>query len=182
MHVEDSGESSGASQLLPPESTPAQPPADDSGYELVLVYQGVTDEEVSAVRWGRASFGLVVEGPLIMLCYQFGDSIPWSVAPCRWNQFPASERLTATWDDPHSGAQAHLRVSLVEAADGRVLTHRAAPLSRSLTRAWIAAIRRQAIRNCCDARYNAALSQFSRRFPRPDDLLAMAIATSVEGE
>src|SRR5947209_5886255 len=63
------------------------------GHELVLVYRGVTASEARAVGFGKASFALVVEPPLIVLCYRFGDAIPWSAAPYHWHRVPDAERL-----------------------------------------------------------------------------------------
>jgi hypothetical protein len=182
MHAEEFAGTMTAGQMLSPGPEPGLHNLPENGHELVLVFQGVSHREISAVRWGQASFALVVEPPLIVLCYRFGEAIPWSLAPCRWNQFSAWDRMNAHCDEHTFLAQSRLRVSLVEAADGRVLAQRVAPLSRALSRAWIAAIRRQALQNCSNARYSAALAQFMRRFPRPDLLLGMAIATSVDGE
>src|ERR1700730_4352830 len=85
MHIEDYV----SSLLVEPGSVPEQNPDLKSihpGHELALLYPGVTEREVAAVKWGKASFALVVEPPLILLCFRFGDAIPWSIAPCPWNQ------------------------------------------------------------------------------------------------
>jgi hypothetical protein len=171
-----------AGPILSPSAEPALNALRETGHELVLSYEGVSHREISAVRWGQASFALIVEPPLIVLSYRFGEAIPWALAPFRWNEFSTRDRMTAQWDEQEFLAQPNLRVSLVESSDGRVLANRVAPLSRSLSRAWVAAIRRQGIQRCSNARYSAALSQFTRRFPRPDALLGMAIATSIDGE
>ena len=137
-----------AGPILSPSAEPALTALRDSGHELVLNYEGVSHREISAVRWGQASFALIVEPPLIVLCYRFGEAVPWALAPFRWNEFSAQDRMTVQWDEQEFLAQANLKVSLVEAADGRVLANRVAPLSRSLSRAWVAAIRRQSIQTC----------------------------------
>jgi hypothetical protein len=161
---------------------PVQHVYGESGHELVLVYRLVTEREIAAVRWGQAAFALVVEPPLIMLVFRFGDAIPWSVAPCRWHQVPDEERNEAKREDQDPSTQGWVRITLVDAEGGHVCTRRVVPLSTILTRAWNAAVRRMASRACSPARYSAALSQFSRRFPRADGLLSLAIATSVDGE
>lgn len=165
------------------------------GHELVLVYRGVTAKETRAVGFGKASFALVVEPPLIVLCYRFGDAIPWSAAPYHWHRVPDAERLILPEPVPADAAEtalpglaeamappaAHVRVCLVEAEGGRVCVIRTAKLSAVMTRAWNAAIRRQTNRRCSEGRFTAALAQFYRHFPDPDALLARAVATSVDG-
>ncbi|HEV3165203.1 MAG TPA: hypothetical protein VGZ22_14345 [Isosphaeraceae bacterium] len=154
----------------------------DADHELVLVYRGVTERETRAVGFGRASFALVVEPPLIMLCYRFGDAIPWSLAPYRWHRIRPVERFASSRELQGAGAKANVRVSLVEAESERLRVCRVAPLSIALTRAWNAAIRRHVGKSCTEARFSAALAQFSRRYPHPESLLTHAIATSVDGE
>jgi hypothetical protein len=154
----------------------------DAAHELTLIYHGVTEREMAAVQWGEASFALVVEPPLIVLCYRFGNGIPWSVAPCRWQRVPSSDRLLGPVPSAFPEVEGHVKVTLVEASDNRILVRRLAPLAPALTRAWNAAMRRQALQHCSEARYSAALAQFARRFPRADALLGLALATSIDGE
>ena len=49
-------------------------------HELVLFFRNPTAQEVDAVRRGTAEFALSVELPLIVLCYRFGNGVPWSDA------------------------------------------------------------------------------------------------------
>jgi hypothetical protein len=184
MHLDHMVQSIVEGQLehAAPWPEPAQHVYRETGHELVLVYQGVTEKEIAAVRWGQAAFALVVEPPLIMLVFRFGDAIPWSVAPCRWHHVPPVERYESSWDNLAPGEHAWVRTTLVDAEGGRVCARRSVPLSPMLTRAWIAAIRRLAGRSCSEARYSAALSQFSKRYQHADRLLSLAIATSVDGE
>jgi hypothetical protein len=161
---------------------PAHHRYQETGHELVLAYRGVTDREIAAVQTGQAAFALILEPPLLMLVFRFGDAVPWSVAPCRWQQVPSVDRYESSWEDLAPGECAWVSISLVDAEGGRVCARRTVPLSPILTRAWNAAIRRLAGRSCSEARYSAALSQFSRRFPHANALLSLAIATSVDGE
>jgi hypothetical protein len=169
-------------ECLAPWPDPAQHVYRESGHDLVLVYRGVTEREIAAVRWGQAAFALIVEPPLIMLVFRLGDSIPWSVAPCRWNHIPSADRYEAIWENLTAGDRTWVRISLTDADSGLVNARRTVPLSPTLTRAWNAAVRRFASHACSEARYSAALAQFSRRFPRADALLSLAVATSVDGE
>jgi hypothetical protein len=161
---------------------PAQHIYRETGHELVLVYRGVTQCEIDAVSSAPAAFALVVEPPLLMLLFRFGDAIPWSVARCQWSEVPAAERCESCGDGVDSQGNASVRVCLVDAEEGRVCARRTEPISLFLSRAWSAAIRRLGSRGCSEARYCAALAQFSRRFPHANSLLSLAIATSVEGE
>lgn len=183
-------------------SVPASPPRLSAratgaprqiGYELVLVHRGVTASEARAVGFGKASFALVVEPPLIVLCYRFGDVIPWSAAPYHWHRVPDAERLILPEPEEAldaadtalpgltTSSPAKVRVCLVEADGGRVCVIRSAKLSAVMARAWNSAIRRQSSRTCSEARFKAALAQFHRHFPAADSLLARAVATSVDG-
>jgi hypothetical protein len=154
----------------------------DADHELMLVFHGVTQREIQAVGFGQAAFALVVEPPLIVLCYRFGDAIPWSLAPYRWHRIPSAERYIGPGEGHDSDTPTKVRVSLVEAEGHKLRVRRDAPLSTSLTRAWNSAIRRHAGKSCTEARFGAALSQFHRSFPYANALLARAVATSIDGE
>jgi hypothetical protein len=152
------------------------------GQELFLVYHGVTEREIAAVKWGQAAFALVVEPPLIMLLFRFGNGIPWSVAPCRWHKIPSAQRFQSSWAVSAPGEHVCVRATLIDADTCRLCAVRTEPLSPILTRAWNAAIRRQASRSCSEGRYSAALAQFARRFPHARSLLSQALATSMGSE
>lgn len=154
----------------------------EAGHELVLAHRGVSDRQARAVGFGPASFALVVEPPLLILCYQFGDAVPWSVAPYRWHLLSPMERYVTPFESVDSSARALVRISLVDESTGRLRARRDVPLSITITRAWNAFVRRHASRSCSEARYNAALTQFFRRFPTTEALLSYAIATSLDGE
>jgi len=184
MHVERNGES--FDEILAENRAPGPDFAfhlyRDEAHELVLVYHGVSELELQAVQHGQASFALVVELPLIVLCYRFGNAIPWSVAPYRWNRLSSLEHSAIPGERPASSAHSVIRISLLEGESNQLVARRVAPLSWTLTRAWNAAIRSQAGRTCSEARFNAALTQFNRLFPHADSLLANTIATSIDGE
>lgn len=154
----------------------------EAGHELILAHRTVTEREAHAVGFGTASFALVVEPPVLILCYQFGEAIPWSVAPYRWHLLPPAERFVTPFESIDSADRAIVRVSLVDERSGRLRARRNVPLSLTITRAWNAFVRRHASRSCSTPRYNAALSQFFRRFPTTEELLGYAIATSSDGD
>jgi hypothetical protein len=184
MHLDSCGRVSEATESanLVPWPEPPRATARDADHDLLLVFRGVTDREIRAVGFGQAAFALVVDTPLMVLCYRFGDAIPWSLAPYHWHRIPPAKRYVAVGDSNESEAQAKVRISLMEAEGNRLRVRRIAPLSVSLTRAWNSAIRKQAGKSCSEARYLAALAQFVRRYPNSNSLLSRAIATSVDGK
>lgn len=67
--------------------TAVRPGRDESRYnyrcgvhELVLVHQRISRSTIRAVAEGGAEFALVVDEPLVWLCYRFGEAIPWGAA------------------------------------------------------------------------------------------------------
>lgn len=171
MSVQTSSPSWVEFQACGPLPEPGGSPAE---HELILFYRGVTDREIRSVEAGRAEIALVVEPPLIVLCYRFGDAIPWSLVAYQWRQFTHPGPIGR-------GSRTGLKVRLIEAGDGEVRARRTLPLSRGLVLAWDAAIGLQAARNCSEARYAAALVQFGRAYPRPHDVLARALVVSTDG-
>jgi hypothetical protein len=184
MHVErrDSSIAGGAVESRAPRLEPARHVLRETGHEFVLAYRGVTEGEISAVRRGKAAIALVVQPPLVMFVFRFGDAIPWTVAPCHWQSVLSVAPDHASRDDREQGEKARVCINLVDADGGRLCARRTVALSPVLTRAWNAAIRRLGNRSCSLARYSAAMAQFSRRFPEADALLSLAVASSVEGE
>lgn len=63
-------------------------------HELVLSLHGITDLQAEAVAGGEAEFALMIEGPLLVLGYRFGDAVPWAAtAPLHWQGLPPEERV-----------------------------------------------------------------------------------------
>src|SRR3954451_10298344 len=92
-------------------------------HRLTLAFPGVPSRLEAAVGGAEAEFALVVEGPLLVLGYRFGDAVPWSwAAPYNWHFAPAAERVVpAAIDltpDTYARLWATLWITLVDAADG----------------------------------------------------------------
>jgi hypothetical protein len=114
------------------------------GHELTVFSAGIGPDLVDAVRRGPAEFALVVEGPVIVLAYRFGESIPWGDAPYCWHLQPEFRRVVpAAVVAPE--ARALLWITLVGADDGIIHAQRGMTLSPPFTRALHDAIRAQAM-------------------------------------
>ncbi|MBI5549321.1 MAG: hypothetical protein HY901_36005 [Deltaproteobacteria bacterium] len=126
-------------------------------HELVLFLRQPSPQEVQAARTGRADFALVVEPPVLLLCYRFSCGGPWSDAPFSWHLVPASER--ATPPDPTGEERATLQVVLVDAATGLVQALRLLSFAPPFTAALHRAIRAQALIPWEPRAFDATLSK-----------------------
>ena len=78
----------------------------------------VIESDREALRRGVAEFALVVEPPLAVLAFRFGDSAEWETIPYAW---PLSSAKPGRYLPPAkvvSGTQALLWVSLINAENG----------------------------------------------------------------
>ena len=88
-----------------------------NGHELTLFLAGVDDQLVDDVKYGEAEFAVIVEHPVLVLAYRFGQSIRWSDVPYTWHLQPARCRVTPPLEaSPES--RALLWITLVGADDG----------------------------------------------------------------
>ena len=84
----------------------------------------------------EAEFALVVEGPLLVFGFRFGDAMPWTwAAPYNWHFAPPAERVVPAAVDltPDSYARlwATLWITLVDAATGGSVSAGPSPCARS---------------------------------------------------
>jgi hypothetical protein len=117
---------------------------DRDGYLLTLFRAGITESDREEFRRGFAEFALVVQPPLAVLAFRFGEAAGWETIPYAW---PLSSNrpgryLPAAKTAP--GTQALLWVSLVNAEDGLIEAQRGIVLDPEFTRALNEAIRQQA--------------------------------------
>lgn len=149
---------------------------DRDGYVLTLFRSGITEPEREAFRRGVAEFALVVEPPLAVLAYRFGESAGWETIPYAW---PLSSARPGRYLPPSKvppGTQALLWVSLVNAEDGLIEAQRGLVLEPSFTLALNEAIRRQA-RDPFDASsYVRAIATLHADLPSPAALVQRAEA------
>lgn len=112
------------------------------GPELTIFHREIDDDLVEDIRRGPAEFALIVEPPVIVLAYRFGESSPWNDVPYSWHLQPEPKRVI-----PHEIRSAEERaliwISLVGAADGIIHAQRGMTLSPAFTRSLHEAIRAQ---------------------------------------
>lgn len=96
---------------------------------LLLRLNRPSAEEIHAVRKARAEFGLLVEPPVIALCYRFLPGLPWSDAPYSWHLLKAKRPEMAVlpigWEEGSPHTRAILHVILIDAATGIIRAMRA---------------------------------------------------------
>jgi len=148
------------------------------GHELTVFQAGIHEGMVREVSRGEAEFALIVEAPLLILAYRFGESIAWADASYSWHLQPADWRAIPPEEDS-PGERALLWISLVGAADGIIHAQRGMTLSPGFTRALHRAIRSQA-QVCFDPHEcAAAIARISLNFPSACDRLSLAIARTM---
>ena len=103
------------------------------GLELTLFRSEITDSVIHDVRRGEVELGLIVELPLIVVTYRFGQSIPWNDVPYSWHLQPMAWRVIP---DVESSAEARalLWITLVGADDGVIHSQRGVTLAPHFTR------------------------------------------------
>jgi hypothetical protein len=131
---------------------------------LVLAIRGETEHHETAVGRAEAEFALVVEGPLLVFGYRFGDAMSWSwAAPYNWHFAPPVERVmpAAIAPTPEADARlwATLWITLVDADAGRVRVRRAVALRPEFTHALHGVLRAQALRPFRGAAADRALDR-----------------------
>ena len=101
------------------------------GLELTIFHHHIREDAVADVLRGSAEFALIVDLPVIVLAYRFGESIPWNDVPYSWHLQPVSWRVVPPRE--HSPeARVLLWISLVGADDGIIHAQRGMTLSPCL--------------------------------------------------
>jgi hypothetical protein len=150
-------------------------------HELLLFLKSPTRREIDAVRRETTEFSLTIEPPLIVLCYRFGDGIPWSDAPFTYHLVPANQRTLPDEANEVSEFRALLLVFLVDADTGIILAMRQITFSAEFTARLHLAIREQARMTWDEAEYNRLLANLYRRCST-DALVETAAARCKGGE
>ena len=75
------------------------------GPELTIFNRGIGDDLVDDVRRGPAEFALIVEPPVIVMAYRFGESSPWNDVPYSWHLQPERGRIIPS--NPHAIDERH---------------------------------------------------------------------------
>jgi hypothetical protein len=151
------------------------------GHELTLFRSNVHDDVANEVRRGQAEFALIVELPLIVLTYRFGQLIPWDDVPYSWHLQPANWRVVPSLD--HSPeARALLWITLVGAEDGIIHAQRGVTLSPSFTRSLQDAIRTQSLIAFDPKDCTSAILKVFLNYPSTVDRLALAEVRTMGNE
>ena len=69
-----------------------------NGLELTLFHRDISRNMIADVRSGLAEFAMIVEHPLIVLAYRFGDSISWNDVPYCWHLQHSGRRVIPALD------------------------------------------------------------------------------------
>ena len=105
-------------------------------YELILAREGVDDRQVESFLRADAEFGLAGDGPLVLLCFRFGELFPWAHVPFSSRHMPTGDRASSPPPaDRPATERALLAAYLVEAKGIRTRACRTLTLSLEFTRA-----------------------------------------------
>ncbi len=149
-----------------------------SGPELTIFHREISDDLVDDVRRSPAEFALIVDFPVIVLAYRFGESIPWNNVPYSWHLQPEQSRAVPS--DHHAiDERALLWITLVGAADGIIHAQRGMTLSPPFTQSLHEAIRAQAMTAFDAMKCTAAISSIYLSKTPAFSLLAMAKARTM---
>jgi hypothetical protein len=148
------------------------------GHELTVFRPAVAPGLVDAVSRGPAEFALIVEPPVLVLAFHFGEAMRWEEAPYSWHLQPEFRRVVpAAAVVP--GARALLWITLVGADDGIIHAQRGMTLSPPFTQALHDAIRAQALRPFDPRACTDAIADLFVTRPDPLDRLELAVARTM---
>jgi hypothetical protein len=151
------------------------------GLELTLFLSTIRDDIVQEVRQGEVELALIVELPLIVVTYRFGQSIPWNDVPYSWHLQPMRWRVIPNLE-PSLEARVLLWITLVGADDGLIHAQRGVTLAPAFTRALHGAIRTQALMAFDAEDCTSAISKVFLDYSSTVDRLALAEARTMGNE
>jgi hypothetical protein len=152
-----------------------------SGLELTLFRRDISEDVIADVRRGPAEFALIVDLPLIVLAYRFGNSISWNDVPYCWHLQPAGRRAIPVLDRSPE-ARMLVWVSLVGTHDGIIHAQRGLTFSPSFTIALHDAIRAQAMRSFRPEDCTSAISRLYLSYSTIADRLPLAVVRAMGNE
>lgn len=145
---------------------------------LRLFLNNLSAADVDGIGNGPLRLGLVVDKPVLMLVYQFGEVIPWSDAPFTLHMVPEERRQIPPELAP--GERAVLSILLIEARSGIVKALRLISFGEIFSRRLHQAIREQAAAPFDQSTYDAKLAALYRQFSSKQ-LFSRAIARTEVG-
>jgi hypothetical protein len=145
------------------------------GYELTLCHSDINADLIHELRCGQSEFALLVERPVIVLAYRFGQAGIWNDVSYCWHLQPEEWRVVPSVAlSPE--ARALLWITLVGSDDGVIHAQRGVTLSPRFTRMLSTAIQHQATKTFDPEECTTAISKIFVSYPTPVDRLALAIA------
>ena len=153
----------------------------EEGLNSPCFISNIEDDVVYDVRQGEVELALIVELPLIVVAYRFGQSIPWNDVPYSWHLQPMSWRVIPTLKLSLE-TRALLWITLVGADDGLIHAQRGVTLSPSFTRSLHEAVRAQALMAFDPDDCTSAISKVFLNYPSTVDRLALAQARTLGNE
>ena len=151
------------------------------GLELTVFFSDIREDVVNEVRRGEVELALIVELPLIVVTYRFGQSIPWNDVPYSWHLQPVSWRVVPSVERSLE-SRALLWITLVGAEDGIIHAQRGMTLSPCFTRALHDAIRTQALTAFDAKECTTAISRVFLNSSSIVDRLSLAVARTMGNE
>jgi hypothetical protein len=152
-----------------------------SGLKLTLFHRDISKDMIADVQRGPAEFAMIVEHPLIVLGYRFGNSISWNDVPYCWHLQPSGRRVIPALD-PSPEARVLLWVSLIGTNDGIIHAQRGLTFSPTFTSILHHALRRQAMTSFIPEDCTSAISRLYLNNSTIIDRLSLAVVRTAGNE
>lgn len=143
-------------------------------HELRMFYRDPTKAEVQAVQMGTPRFGLLVDGPCIILLFRFGGQ-PWCDASYTWHRTPPEERKLPDVPAEGSPERTAMFTMLIDGNGGIIRAMRYCSLSPEFTRALHGAICDQAATPWDDKAY---MNHLLRLYEMPTERMVALVQST----
>lgn len=130
-------------------------------HELRMFLTRLTAQDIDAIANGPMRLGLLVEPPVIMLVYRFGEAVPYSDAPYSIHMVPEGERTPPS--DINADERQLLQIILVSAETGIIRALRVVTFTETFSRRLHQAIRDQLAAPFDQVAYDRKLAAIYRR-------------------
>lgn len=145
-----------------------------SGHELTLFHPAINETLIQDVKRGDAEFAVIVEHPVLLLAYRFGNTgSTWSDVPYCWHMQPPYARVVPP-PEASPESRALLWITLVGAQDGIIYAQRGMTLAPDFTQVLQQAIRAQALAGFHPHKCLQALHDLLVTHPTTADRLPLA--------
>ena len=149
-----------------------------NGHELMMFVSEIDERHIQDVKHGEAEFAVIVNLPVLVFAYRFGQSIPWSDGLYCWHMQPARSRV-APRRELSPETRALLWVTLVGAHDGMIYAQRGMTLAPEFTRVLNGAIHAQACMPFDPDSCMEVVSNFLVAHPHTDERVTLAQARTI---